>query len=535
MPAIALKPEKKSVDDWLNEVNYSYNPDYVPSDFAFHFINFVKMVNGAEGEENSSPIMHYRMLDQIPYKRHDVANMAARGSAKTSVLGEYLILYIAVYGEIPVFGKVIHAVYISDSIGNGVKKMRRRLERRWQMSEFLQTMVPFTRFTDERWEFRNTDGDEFVVGGYGAQTGFRGTVELNTRPRLAILDDLVSDADAKSATVIENIEDVVYKAVEQGLHPVHRKIIWSGTPFNAGDPLYKAIESGAWFVNVFPICEEFPCSKEEFRGAWEDRFTYEAVQAAYDKAVMSGKLSSFNQELMLRIMSEEERVITDADITWYKRASVLENKHNFNFYITTDFATSDTQHSDFSVIFVWAYASNGDWFWVDGICKRQLMGQNIDDLFRLAQMYMPMSVGVEISGQQKGFISWIQDEMITRNIYFNLAKDVGSNQLGIRPYSNKHQRFSLVTPLFKLNKIKFPIERKESPELVEIVTELSLVCLERFKSKHDDAIDGISMLINMPATKPAKGGVDLKYNKHEDIWEAEDVEEETSGLDLYLV
>jgi hypothetical protein len=45
-----------------------------------------------------------------------------------STLKEYLILYLAVFGELPGLGKVPYALYVSDSIENGVKKMRKSLE-----------------------------------------------------------------------------------------------------------------------------------------------------------------------------------------------------------------------------------------------------------------------------------------------------------------------------------------------------------------------------------------------------------------------
>ena len=197
-------------------------------------------------------------------------------------------------------------------------------------------------------------------------------------------------------------------------------------------------------MNVYPVCEKYPCDKKDFRGAWEDRFTYEYIKESYDTALKTGMISTFNQELMLRIMSDEDRLIQDCDISWFKRKSVLDNLGLFNFYITTDFATSEKSASDYSVISVWAYNSNGDWMWVDGIVKRQLMDKNIDDLFRLAQEYKPQQVGIEVSGQQGGFIQWVQNEMITRNNYFSLASDSNSNKPGIRPNTNKMQRLSLI-------------------------------------------------------------------------------------------
>lgn len=525
----------KTVDSWLSGVDYHDDPYYMPSPFALEFVLFIKMVNGGQGEENKTPVLHYKMLDQVASGETRIANMVHRGAAKTTVLGEYLFLFLGTYGSLPGFGSVELALYVSDSVDNGVKNMRKNLEFRWENSDFLKKYIPVAKFTDIRWEFRNVEGNVFVVKGYGAKTGVRGTKEMGKRPRLAVLDDLVSDEDARSPTVISAIEDTVYKAVEYALHPQRNMMIWSGTPFNAGDPLYKAVESGAWAVNVYPVCERFPVAEEDFRGSWPDRFDYKYVKTQYEKALKAGKIATFNQELMLRIMSDEDRLISDADIRWYKRELVTENAHLFNFYITTDFATSDKQASDFSVISVWAYNNNGDWFWVDGICKRQDMGKNLTDLFRFCSEYHPMSVGIEVSGQQGGFIPFIQEKMLRENNYFTLASKDNSDQPGIRPNTNKMQRFNVVVPLFKAGKMYFPIEMKNSAPLLEMMDELRLASLAGFKSKHDDSIDTISMLGNMKPFKPSEQSV-LTVAPGGNIWDIQQSDGwDDTGLNSYLV
>lgn len=521
------------VEQYLAATDYSIDLGYVPSEFALEFVTFIKLINGQQGEEHKTPIVHYKMLDTITHRGSRVINLCHRGIAKTTLMGEYLFLYIACYGEIPGFGRIDLALYVSDSIENGVKNMRKNLEFRWENSDFLKEYVPRIHFTDIRWEFENADGKMFIVKGYGAKTGVRGAKEMGKRPQLAVLDDLISDEDARSTTVIAAVEDTVYKAVNYALHPTKNMIIWSGTPFNAKDPLYKAVESGAWQVNVFPVCEHFPCTREEFRGSWPDRFSYDYVRKQYDDAVKLGKIDTFNQELMLRIMSDEDRLIQDHDIGWYKIDAVLRNKHRFNFYITTDFATSENEKSDFSVISVWAYNNVGDWLWVDGLCKRQLMDANIDALFRLAQMYKPQSVGIEVSGQQGGFIQWIQNEMLERNIYFPLASEGNESKPGIRPNTNKLVRFNTVVPLFKARKIFFPIEKKNSQELVEAYTELSLVTPGGFKSKHDDFADTISMLASLRPWKPSEEAP--MHAAENGMWEMDIDDEPMDRMASYIV
>lgn len=504
-----ILPEEKSIiipkgmdlDERLNHVDYSYfYEDYKPTQFALEFIAFIKMVNGSMGEENKSPIIHYDMLDQLVIELENLF-VSFRGSAKTTALHEYIILYLSVYGRIPKFGRVNVGMYISDTMDNGVKSMRNQLEFRWENSEFLRKYVPKAKFTDVRWEFTNADGKNLCFRGFGASTGVRGFKEYGERPTWCGFDDLMSDKNAESPTITRDIKNIVYKAARQAMHPKKRMIIWTGTPFNKSDPLYEAAGSKSWNTRVYPICEKFPCKKEEFKGAWEDRFPYSFVKNEYEKLLGNGEISSFNQELMLRITSDEDRLVQDSDLIWYKRDKVIQNSSRYNFYITTDFATADGDKNDYSVIGVWAYTNNRDWLLVDGLCKRQLMDKNVDDLFRYVSIYRPLGVGVEINGQQQGFVSWLKTQMIDRNTFFNLA---GKGTVeGIRRTGSKIQNFKMFVPTIKAKKVWLPEELREDPLIVELLEELRFATGEGFKSKHDDVADILSMLLEMDPFAPS--------------------------------
>ena len=344
---------KQDLDTWLNNVDYSHlnSANYVPSEFALIFMNFIKLVNGTQGESSKTPPVHLKMLDKVVQSQSNyIANLCFRGAAKTTLFMEYFTLFLAVFNHIPGFGKVDGMIYVSDSMDNGVKSARKNIEFRYNNSEFLQEWLPEAKFTDNYLEFKNKEGGVLGVKMFGAKTGLRGTKIFGKRPVIAILDDLVSDDDANSRAAMLAIKDTVYKGVNHALDPTRRKVVFNGTPFNKEDILIEAVESGGWDVNVWPVCEKFPCTEEEFSGAWEDRFSYEYVQGQYDFAVSNGKLPSFYQELMLRISSDEERLVQDGEIKWFSRTKLLEAMSSYNFYITTDFATSKKQTADFTEI-----------------------------------------------------------------------------------------------------------------------------------------------------------------------------------------
>ena len=532
----SLADIKKTVDDFLDEVRFKlqWEEEYVPSPFALNFANFIKLTNGEQGESHPTPVVHLKMLDKLAGPKKRLANLCSRGLGKTTLMVEYLILYIAVFGKIEGFGKIDGMIYVSDSMENGVKSARKNIEYRYENSEFLKYWIPKAHFTDNYLEFENREGHRFGVKMFGAKTGLRGTKIFGKRPTLCVLDDLVSDDDSKSKVAMQAIKDTVYKGVDYALDPTKRKIVFNGTPFNKSDILYEAVESGSWEVNVWPICEKFPCTKDEFRGAWPERFSYEFVKEQYENSVKDGQLAAFMQELMLRITSEEDKVIKPEDIQWYDRDQLLKNRQRFNFYITTDFATSEKQGADYNVISVWALNNNGDWFWVDGIRERQTMDKTMDALFRLVTEYKPMNVGVEVTGQQGGFIPWIQQEMMNRNVWFTFATNGNSNQPGIRPLTSKMSRFNLVVPWFKQKKIFFPSQLRTSKIMQAFREELDMITPLEMKSKNDDCNDNISQLPLLGAWRPSEETPAMVQNSQQ-MWAMDEEEEIPSGYGSYVV
>lgn len=509
---LGLRKVTKTVTDYLNEVDYAELDKYVPSEFAIQYINFIKII-GANLELNVSPAVHYKMVDGLISKKKMLANLCHRGLGKSFVMSVSLVLYLAIFQKLPNFGSLNTMIFIGDTMENGAKNLRKGVESLYDSSAFLQQYLPEAKFTDSYLEFTNIDGKKFGCKLYGAKTGVRGVNIFNKRPEICIFDDLLSDSDANSPTVIASIKDTIFKGVLPALHPTRRKIIFNGTPFNKNDPIYTVVESGEWEVNVYPVCNEFPCSRSEFHGSWEDRFTYDFVKEQYNVALASGQIKAFKQEYMLRIASEEDRVILDEDIQWYKRTDILKNPQRYNWYITSDFATSTHRKADYTVLGVWAVDHQQNRYLVDGALGRFLMNETFNRIFDFVNKYKPMSVGLEVTGQQGGFISLFKDQMLQRNTWFTIAKGKGSSKEGIAVRTNKMDRFRLTEPFFKQKKIFLPEELKDSILIQELLEELSTVTIDGIKSVHDDALDMVSQLDQMYVVYPSAEQNSLESQK----------------------
>ena len=427
--------------------------NYTPSDHALRFIAFIR---AAGVEDNANAEIHYRLADKYFSDAKQVLIGAFRGSAKSTMM-EWLIIYIAALGELPGFGKVSFIAFVGDSAENGVKNAFRNIVGKIDKSEFLQQLISIKRKTDNEIELVNADGVELDLKGYGASTNIRGVRYKGARPDIIILDDITTNEAMTSEAIQNTINDNFYKSVIPALHPTRYKIFFIGTPISERDLLHQLSNNPEWVVHRFPICEQFPCTEEEFKGNWEDRFPYSAVKSKYDMYLASGQAQSFYQEYMLSILDLSTLLVDEDDVKWFDPSTVRKKKDGYNFYITTDFATSTKKSADYSTIGVWAINNNGDWMLVDGQAKRQTMQDNINDVFDYVRKWKPLSVGIETSGQQGGFLSIIDEEMQRRNVYFSLAKKQGSKEPGIRPAKDKVHRFVTgVQPRFKQGKVWLP-------------------------------------------------------------------------------
>ena len=591
MPVRMLKdvPDKITVDWLLDNVDLTFE-GYIPSVVSIEFFNFIRLTLGEE-PENANSLAHYFLVDVIFMQDSVKEYLTARGIdydslkgrttvlccrefAKSTIIGSFVPLYMAWKGELPGFGKVNYGIYVGDSMRNNVKTTMNTIEQVYYESEWLQTQFESARFTDELVELiRNPrtpteihlyettiaigkkphqvpgrSKRKFAMRGVGAQTGTRGTRSGLQRPQFAIIDDVIpSEADANSETVLTNIDKTIESDVLNALHGAGSFAILIGTPYNKKDPVYQRIESGAWVPVVFPICERVHegLALKEFRGAWEDRHSYEKVMKRYMDASRSNKLRSFMQELMLRISSEKDRVIPNNYIEPFTRENILKNGAGYNWYITTDFTTTGGTGNDFSGMAVWAVSSNGDHFLVDLVLKKMELAMQYNELFRLVNKYKrytgTIEVGIEIDGQQKIHLFAIKELMTKKNEYFTIAKQKGGLREGILSKSGKggkEGRFSVMVPLFQAGKIWFARELEDTPAMRELRLELEYVTYDehgrvQFGSVHDDGLDLISQLSMMNIYTPSEDskGITSKYG--DPIWN--DDEPEENYVSSYIV
>ena len=515
---------------------------YIPSEEALKFVNFLRATGN---ETNVSPEVHYKIADALfsPEKAdRRILIKCTRGLGK-STLSEYAVIYAATMGKWPGFGPVPFVVFLGASMEGNVKQFFKNVANKIERSELLRTYLTVKRQTDNELELVNKDGVEMVIVGRGMNTNFRGLrSKTGHRPTLILADDILDNDVATSDAIKKTIETNWYNSVLPALDPMKHKVILIGTPISDKDLLMQVETSGTYRVERYPLCDKFPCEREEYNSIWPDRFTYDYTTDMYKQYETAGKVQGFIQEYLLEVVDLSTLLVDEEDIQWFDPSLVVKNKDGYNYYVSTDFATSTKKSADYRAIAVWAINSNNDWMLIDGQCVRQTMQENLDDLFKYVQKWRPLSVGIESSGQQGGFLSILQEMMMQRNVWFTLARKAGSKEPGIRPTKDKmHSFVTGVQPKFKQGKIYLP-----KPELTKVLNPKLHVAVEELVGElskftlaggvqalaHDDFIDTLNQLAEMETFAPA---VDVPTTKvvsfEEGVWiEAEDNGESKYGM-----
>jgi hypothetical protein len=522
--------------------------EYIPSEIALKFITFIR---ASGNEEFSSPALHYKMADKLfspdPVDKN-VLEECCRGVGKSTV-AEYAVIFASAMGEWPGFGLCPFIIFLGASAEGNVTQFFKNVASKIANSTFLSNVIKVERVTDKEIELKNADGVKLFVAGKGMNVNWRGARSPSGhRPSILLADDILHNDSATSETIRKTIETNWFASALPALKPRH-KVIYIGTPISEGDLLHKLKNSGSYSVVRFPLCEKFPVSKEDYKSVWPELFTYEYALDMYNQFKAAGTTQLFYREYLLQVTDLTTLLVEEEDVQWFDPSAVMKNKENYNFYITTDFATSTKKSADFSTMGVWAVSSNSDWLLIDGQCKRQTMQENINDLFRYVKKWNPLSVGIESSGQQGGFLSIIQEMMIERNIWFTFAKKPGSKEVGIRPIKDKTHRFVTgVQPKFKQNKIWLP-----KPELIstvnirllelveEMVNELSKFTLAGGTGSlnHDDAIDLLNQLSEMELYMPSsQSSLEVAEMTNDgliwsSVWEEDDDDESDRNSNVF--
>lgn len=517
-------------------------PNYTPSKDAFEFFNIARLVAGKDFEVGNS-IAQYFMVDilfgnvtndMFPYApdvnalidvdQERVAICCSRGMSKSTLITNFMLIYVAIKGELPNAGKQKFWLALGASSKGHARNMAVSLRAICEDSKFVQDYFEEVRFTETEAEFlRKGSGPAedryFLIRFMGIFTPTRGQKnKFNARPDLAVLDDcLPSQAAAYSKVIMETLRVAIHSDLANALK-ANGGIIWNiFTPMTYQEPNTSSILNGSFTPLLIPVAKAFPdetdVKEKEIVSSWSEMHTQKSIYKMWNKAKKSETLKLFMQERMLRLTSGSDRLIPDSCIQFCSMAPIIKNIHAYTVYITTDYTTTSGEGSDFSGIATWAVSNNEDWFLLNlSLRKRNMQTQykeTLDEAAKWKRRGKHVEIGVEVDGNQAAHIYSLENMMMTRGDFFTFARQKGStsDRKGILSRATgvkKHERFRIASQVLLQKKMWFPEELKDTPDMQEFVAQIKGATHEAF-TRADDGCDLITMTNMIDIILPSNG------------------------------
>lgn len=527
-------------------------PGYTPSKDAIEFFVLMRLVHGKDFEVGNS-VAHYFMVDLIfgnvtsdmyPYAEDvkkaievdpdRIAICCSRGLSKSTIITNFLFIYVALKGKLPHGGKQSFWLALGASSKGHARNMAISLRAICEDSKYLNDVMEYMRFTETEAEFlrKGTTNEEsryFCIRFMGVFTPTRGQKnKFNARPDVAVLDDcLPSHSAAYSKTIMATLTTAIHSDLGNALKARGGKIFNIFTPFNFLEPNTASILNKSFTPLLIPVAKQFNeenLDSKSIQSSWPQMHTQESIFKMWKLAKNSNTMKLFMQERMLRLTSGSERLVPDSCIQWCDMSLIEKNIHGYSVYITTDYTTTSGESSDYSGRATWALSNNEDIFLLDLRLNKTDIETQHEDTLESAAKYKRrgkyVEIGVELDGGQGSHVHALEKIMMQRGDYYSFAKDKnapqGTDAKGIRSRNagaGKHERFRVAVSQYMLpRKMWFPEHLRDTPDMIEFIQQIKGATHSTF-TRSDDGPDLISQLSMMKLIYPTEAA----YIVEEDV------------------
>ncbi len=417
-----------------------------------------------------SPKFHEEMWEMCCSDAAKVAIAAPRGHAKsTAITFSYTLAEL-------MFRESSFVVIISATEGMAQEYLghikRELVENADLIAHFDVGKIEKDTATDFVCQFKN--GDSFRVIAKGAEQKLRGMLWRGKRPDLVICDDMEEDEQVMNRERREKFRSWFFNAVLPMLAR-NGKIRVVGTILHLDSLLERLLQNEAWKT------ARYQAHDSNFENIlWPEMFSAEYFREKRREYVSEGNLQGYSQEYLNWPIDEENALFRKADFLPMKPE---DWNRNFNYYAAADFAISEKEKADYSVIIVAATDEEGYLYIVDRVKGRLDSQEIIEEMIGIQKRYQPDAFWVESEKIDKAIGPFLIDRMFKENTFINLIKK--------SPTKDKIQRAQSIAARMKMGGVKF---HKEAEWYDDLESNLMKVTRSGVRGGHDDDLDAFAWI-----------------------------------------
>jgi predicted phage terminase large subunit-like protein len=271
------------------------------------------------------------------------------------------------------------------------------------------------------------DGYQFRIDAKGSEQKVRGLKWRNKRPDLIVCDDLENDEIVMNKDRREKFRGWFHKA----LLPCRAKggkIVVVGTVLHMDSQLERLLNDPDWYT------VRYAAHNEDFSAIlWPERYTQEDFEVIRNGYIRMGMPEGYSQEYLNYPIDESTAYFRREDFKYYNKEELDYSR--LTFYSAVDFAISQKEKSDYTVILTVGIDSSNRMYVVDVERGRWDAKEIIDNMLETQRTWEPVIMTVEEGHIRKALGPFLKEEMLRSGTIINLLEMVPSKDKETRARS----------------------------------------------------------------------------------------------------
>jgi predicted phage terminase large subunit-like protein len=452
--------------------------------------------------DNPKPIpdFHWEMWELCCSEHQKVAIAAPRGHAKSTAITHAFILAMMLF-RIKRF-----CLLVSDTESQAAGFLV-DIKAELESNEALRKTFNIRKLlkdTETNIICQMKDGHKFRIQAKGSEQKVRGIKWMNMRPDLIVGDDLENDEIVMNPDRREKFR----KWLMNALIPCGSDTVWIrlvGTILHLDSALQRLIEDKTW-KHLFYEAED-----GNFENVlWPEKFSAETLRNIYESYLEQGNPEGYAQEYRNQPVAIENAFFNpdyfydferDDDGNW--------QKPNLEYFAAADFAISEKEKADFTVIIVGGMSPDGILHIVD---VKRFKGDSemiIAELIATQKHHKPNLFTFETAKIDKAIGPFLEREQLRQKTYLNILK--------VTPTQSKTMRARSIQAMHKAGAVKYD---KQATWYPAFESELLMVADSGPRGRHDDMFDAFAYLgLTIDQHYEAQSDEEIEDEEYEQVFE----------------
>ena len=347
------------------------------------------------------------------------------------------------------------------------------------------------------------DGQKFRIQAKGSEQKVRGLKWLGRRPDLIVGDDLENDEIVMNPDRREKFRRWFMNAlIPCGSDTCHIRIV--GTILHLDAMLQRLLEDDTW-ETLF-----YEAHNPDFTEIlWKEQWPKERLLAVRESYAAQNNLDGYSQEYLNRPIATGNAYFNPDYFKDFDREGEKAILPNMEYFAAADFAISEKERADYTVIVVGGVDPDGILYVVDVKKGRWDAEAIIEELITAQKMWKPNVFTFETAKIDKAIGPFLEREMLKQKVFLNIVK--------MTPTQSKTMRGRSIQAMHKSGAVRYDHDASWYPDFRG---ELLTVSDSGPRGKHDDCFDAFAYLgLTVDQYFEAQSDEEIEDEEYDELWD----------------